>query len=108
MLQNTLDALSEDLIFLSRQLTPLQGRERELKELLRLFEGQTYLAKDGSQVSISKTTSDRSDGVRVELDVEKFLALDPAIRAQLEKMGIINTVPKIVKGSAPRITVKLK
>ena len=95
------------LVINERQLAVFQARSEELKAVLRTTPGEKYTTNDGSTVSISKQTEDRPDGSKTVFNEAKYAELAPDIRATLEKLGVVKLEPKIIKGQAPRVTVKL-
>lgn len=98
---------AELLVEVTRQLEPLQAREKELKEVMRTYEGETITTSDGSTVKISKSTEDRETGTILRFNEDAYWKLGPELRAEMEKQGIVAMVPKITKGSIARVTVKL-
>lgn len=100
------DGIVENIVNLDRNIKALTVLLDENKDLIKEFPGEKFTARDGSTVSVSKKTEDRVDGTKVVFDEEKYLSMDADIRASLDKMGIVKVVPKTVKGSAPRVTIK--
>lgn len=101
------ETIAAQIVSNTRYLEKHQEKDKELKALMRKFEGQKYTTNDGSTVSVSRTTEDRQDGTRIVFDEARYVALDPDSRALLERLGVVTMQPKIVKGQAPRVTVKL-
>lgn len=102
-----LEELAELVVEVHRHLDPLLDRSKVLKDELRHYEGQSCKTKDGSTVKVSKTTNDRSGPTQIVFNEKAFLDLNPEIRAQLEKLGVVTMEPRIIKGQAPKVTVTL-
>lgn len=99
--------LAKLLIEVRRNLAPLQEREAQLKSDITLFEGEKYTGSDGS-VSVSHRTEDRTtNDIIYTLNPVRYAELSPDLKAQLEKMGVVTIAPKMIKGAAPRVTVKV-
>lgn len=102
-----LEELAELIVEVHRHLDPLEEHSKALKDELRHYEGQSHQTKDGSTVKISTATENRPGGAQIVFNEQAFLALSPETRAQLEKLGVIITQPKIIKGQAPKVSVAL-
>lgn len=98
----------ELIVTLERSIQISKEAQDKNKNILRQFyPNSKFTSTDGSIVSVSKETSDRTDGTKLEFSEEKYAELPPEIKAVLERTGVIKLVPKIVKGQSPKITVKL-
>lgn len=79
-------------------------------QLLELVgdDGASY-DNDLAKVSVTKRTVSRLTGkVAYSLDPDKFLELDPHVRANLIKQGVITEKKVTISGQAPSVRVSLK
>ncbi len=71
-------------------------------------EGQVIDTEEG-KVTVTKQTQDRASGkITYSLDPTKFLELDPHVRANLIKKGIVKEGGQTIKGQKPVVKVSLK
>lgn len=104
---NTRDT-AQTLVELTRQAEPFLTRIDDLKEELRnVAPGETFTFPDGSSVKVGTTSEDRTEGVVLKFNEQKFYALNPELRAEMEKLELIGFDPKIVKGRKGSVTVKV-
>ena len=71
-------------------------------------EGETIETDEG-KVTVTKQTQSRASGkITYSLDATKFLELDPHVRANLIKKGIVKEGGQTIQGQKPVVKVSLK
>lgn len=97
LLQRGINSATETLKSAKADLIALVGNE-----------GETIETTEG-KVTVTQQTQDRPSGkISYSLDQAKFLELDPHVRANLIKKGIVKEGGTTIKGQAPIVKVALK
>lgn len=98
---------AEKIVTLTRVFDKVNRQLEDCKVEIRSYEGETFTTEDESTVTVGRASKLRNDGTKLELSEEKYHELDDEVKELLSEKGVVLVVPKTIRASAAKVSVKL-
>ncbi|MGQ7794340.1 hypothetical protein ACUN0C_18185 [Faunimonas sp. B44] len=96
-----------ELVQLQAQILPLEEKRDALKATVRDAGPDKYEFQGFGKVTVTEPSTRRAKGIEPVFDPVRYLDLDPALKAQLERSGVVVMQQIYIKSAPSKVLIEI-